>query len=138
MERLEQMFQLQRELQMRLDTPLVGDGLRARGLAISDATPGELADLTKWHKEFSLALMMEASELQDWIPWKHWSKQLGNKQDVPQFSEHHRHEVTMEIVDCFHFLINISLMWGITPSQLFDIFSTKNEINHARQNSGSY
>lgn len=139
MDRLWKMFELQRELQARLGTPLVGMDLRQSGRELDSMTEDERSTLTKWHKEFTLALMMESSELMDWSAWKHWSKRLGNKnEDVTPFSNEHRHEILLEIVDCFHFLINIALLYGVEPAEIFDVFENKNAINHKRQDGGTY
>jgi dimeric dUTPase (all-alpha-NTP-PPase superfamily) len=141
---LARMFELQKDLQRRLGTPLVGIEARERApisprtLALPWLSDDEKSNLRRWHKEFSLALMMESSELMDWSPWKTWSKQLGNKQQVAEFSNEHVTEVLFEVADCFHFLINICLVYGITPEDLFESFTNKNKVNHTRQDGGSY
>lgn len=118
---------------------MVGDGLRDSGLELSSVDDVGKRLITRWHKEFSLALMMEASELMDWSAWKHWSTQLGNKNhDVVPFTKTHVREIKMEIVDCLHFLVNLSLLYGISSDDLYLAFVEKNSINHKRQDSGSY
>lgn len=98
------------------------------------------AEFFKEHKEQSLAVMMEAAELMDWTPWKHWSKQVGNKMIAASevLSPVHRDEVAAEIVDTIKFLLNVSILWGITPVELVDHFRKKDDINHKRLNSGVY
>lgn len=139
MDRLREMFELQRALQSRLGTPLVGNEIRNAGRDFSTADESERETLTKWHKEFTLALMMEASELMDWSAWKHWSKRLGNKSDaVTPFTNEHRAEILLEVVDCFHFLINIALLYGVDPDEIYNVFLSKNAVNHQRQDGGKY
>lgn len=105
--------------------------------------PSELDDdskaiVVKWHKEYALALMMESAELMDWSPWKHWSKRLGNKQDIVQFSDRHRDEVLNELADIVCFLMNMCALWGIETQQLMRAVQLKTEVNHKRQASGTY
>jgi dimeric dUTPase (all-alpha-NTP-PPase superfamily) len=140
---LKRMFEMQHDLQARLGTPMIGDdarrkrgGIRINSLA--DLNETDRAVIKKWHKEFSLALMMEASELMDWSPWKHWSSRLGNKAEITFLGPDHLREVHMEIVDCFHFLIDLALLYGFTAEDLFETFAEKNAINHRRQDGGSY
>jgi len=136
-DRLDQVFDMQRGLQKRIGTPesvVSGASLKQAQFKHADA---EFEVLT-WHKEFTLSLMMEAAELMDWMPWKHWSKQLGNKEFVEPYGATHVSEVHLEIVDCLHFLVNLSLLWGLTPQRMFEIYQEKNAINAARQESGKY
>lgn len=41
-----------------------------------------------------------------------------------------------EIIDLWHFVINLSLASGMNSSELYKRFCTKNKINHTRQKQG--
>jgi len=56
--------------------------------------------------------------------WKSWKKNPA---------EYNRKEMLFEIVDAFHFLINIALFSGFDADKIFDAFLNKNKINHERQ-----
>jgi len=72
------------------------------------------------------ALFVELAEALQETPWKVWKK--GQVMDLGKFQE--------ELVDCWHFLINLSLAAGFTPETLFKAFIAKNEINFRRQKEG--
>jgi hypothetical protein len=76
----------------------------------------------KFISEQILALIVEAGEAIQETQWKSWKKmQVFNKE---KFKE--------EIIDCWHFLINISLT-VMTADEFYDLFVNKNEINIERQ-----
>jgi hypothetical protein len=94
--------------------------------------------LSKWTKEFGLCILMEASELIDWIPWKVWSKRAGNKAPVTLWSAEHAQEVRTELIDIFAFLVNLMILWGMKPEDVVRLTHEKVSINHERQNRGGY
>jgi len=40
--------------------------------------------------------------------------------------------VKLEIVDCFKYLLNLMLVWGMSPEELFDLFNEKSDIVEER------
>jgi len=67
--------------------------------------------------------LCEVLEQTAWKPWKESAK--TNK---PKAVE--------ELVDVFHFVINLMLCLGVTPQQLFELYQKKHEENIRRQNEG--
>jgi len=104
----------------------------------SPLTETERQIVNKWHKEYSLAIMMEAAELMDWSRWKHWSNQLGNKQPIELFSDQHRLEVRAELADLMCFILNFCAAWGISGQDLLDATMEKASVNVQRQETGRY
>lgn len=74
----------------------------------------------------SIALIDEVIEALRETPWKPWKR---NQQLNPdRFRE--------EIVDAWHFLINLSLCAGFDADTLAAAFKNKNVVNHKRQDKG--
>jgi len=65
----------------------------------------------------------EALEQTKWKPWK-TSAQINKK------------ELQNEIIDIWHFLINLTLASGLNPETLFNKFMDKHKINIKRQENG--
>lgn len=74
----------------------------------------------------TLALIDELLEALRETPWKPWKKQQVFNQDAFQ----------KEIVDAWHFLINLTLASGMTSDVLYDKFVEKNNENHKRNETG--
>lgn len=73
-----------------------------------------------------LAATDELHEILRETSWKPWSKKrFFNRQ---QYKE--------EMVDLFHFIMNLMLIGGITPEELLEGYAEKHEINIQRQKDG--
>lgn len=59
-------------------------------------------------------------EYQGWKDWKR--KKVTNEENL-----------LIEIVDLWHFIINLSLYLGYDSDEIYNGFLTKNKINHDRQ-----
>jgi len=71
----------------------------------------------------SIALIDEIMEALRETPWKPWKKhQIYNKENFKE-----------ELVDAWHFLINLSLASGMNANELYKRFERKNKKNHMRQ-----
>ena len=78
-----------------------------------------------------LALVEESIEILRETPYKNpdfvqfgWKKnQLGNEDKYKD-----------EIVDLFHFMMNLSIVVGMTSTEFFERYCKKNKINHERKN----
>jgi hypothetical protein len=143
-DRLAQMFRLQDELEQRTLktewTPPSEENWRPRldmpGYVLRGGTQQWV---TKWLGIWCTCLMQEIAELRDWTPWKHWSKQLGNKRtDVEPWTEEHVKEMQMEVVDAWHFLMAAALTLGMNADTFYRLYCEKNGINHERQDQGDY
>ena len=112
MDRLREMFRLQKELNRRI--------------GVDTDTMESLEEKTRWIKQYALCLDQELAELVDSVPWKHWKKNQAFDMD----------NLRVEIVDCFHFLISLAQVAGMTAEDVFDLYEDKNKVNHQRQDSG--
>lgn len=72
--------------------------------------------------ETVLALVDEVMEALRETPWKSWKKN----------ATYNKKEFRGEIVDIWHFIINLSLAAGFTPKSLHEAFMEKNKENHTR------
>lgn len=77
-------------------------------------------------KDQVLALQCELMEALQETPWKAWKK--NQVLDVKKLQN--------EIIDVWHFLINISMASGLDEKSLFELFMKKNRINNKRQDEG--
>lgn len=73
-----------------------------------------------------LALFDEIAEALREIPWKPWKENQGL--EVSKFR--------MELIDVFHFLINLFLLSGMNSREVINLFKNKNKINVKRQKDG--
>lgn len=73
-----------------------------------------------------LALVDESMEALREIPWKPWK--VNNTINLDNFR--------MELIDIFHFLINLFLYAGMSPQMVWDYFYLKNKTNVQRQKDG--
>ena len=85
----------------------------------------KLEEKERWTKEMVLAMMDELSEVLGQINWKHWK----NEQPVDEM------EVKYELIDLWHFLMNLMLVWGMKPEDVFSMYIAKNRENYKRQES---
>lgn len=73
----------------------------------------------------------ELMELLNWLPWKKHKKEYGR-----EITEDERRAAAEEVVDLFHFLLNMAILLEISPQMLYRLYVAKNEVNHARQDGG--
>jgi len=73
-----------------------------------------------------LALYDEIGEALREVPWKPWK--INQDFNVAKFK--------MELIDVFHFLINLFLLSGMEAKDVFETFIRKNKINVRRQKDG--
>lgn len=111
MDKLEEIFRLQQELNERI-------GVKTE--ALDDTAKAQ------WTLNYVLAMRQELSELVDSVPWKWWAK-------YQKFDEQN---AKVEIVDLFHFLVSLAQVYGMSPNDIYDAYLKKNQINHKRQDTG--
>ena len=104
---LKEMFQLQKELQTRLNNK-------------------DISLNAEYFKDHHLALENELHEALREIPWKPWKKQQKWNVDLCK----------NELVDAFHFFMNLCICVGMDDKELFGRYCKKNKINHERVNDG--
>lgn len=111
MDKLKEIFELQKELNERIGVNL--ENLSEEGK-------------TAWVLNYTRAMQQEMAELIDSVPWKWWAK-------YQKFDEQN---AKVEIIDLFHFLISLAQVMGMTSDDVYEAYLKKNKVNHERQNSG--
>jgi len=95
---------------------------------LSMATIPKDTKIIKWILEYCRALTHEVIEVEDACKYKFWDK--DKEVDVA--------DVRREIVDCWHFLIDISMAAGMDSNEVLRIYKLKNDVNIKRLESGTY
>lgn len=111
MDKLEEIFRLQEELNLRI-------GVDTRSMSEEGQA--------QWVLNYTRAMQQEMAELIDSVPWKWWAKyQTLDIQNA-----------RVEVVDLFHFLVSIAQVLGMTPDDVYNAYLKKNKVNHNRQETG--
>ena len=117
--RLETMLETQAKFQQRLDPNFF------------DKTLGERVAFIKEH---SIHLNQEINEmlyeLPFFKPWKDYSGMDEEAQGIAMA------KARMEMIDAWHFFMNIMLGLGFTADEFFEMYMNKNAENHKRQDEG--
>ncbi|MDR2806864.1 MAG: dUTPase [Puniceicoccales bacterium] len=108
MDKLEEMFELQMQLNARLH-------LDTHNLSREEKI--------EWILKYARAMQQELAELVDAVPWKWWKKQQ-------HFDEEN---AKVEVIDLMHFIISLGQVLGLTADDFYNIYLEKNKINHHRQ-----
>lgn len=114
-DRLDAMFTAQRDLQAQ-----------SFNHSMEDLVTGHPVLRINYFKENVLALTDELHEAMGEIGWKSWAKSNHFNED----------KVKGELVDAFHFFMNLCLAAGMTPDELFKRYRAKRAINVQRQADG--
>lgn len=77
----------------------------------------------EFRRDMILAAIDELTEALRETPWKPWKKQ----------QQYNKENFRKEIIDLWHFVINLSLAAEFTSQELFDEFNKKHQINNERQ-----
>lgn len=119
--RMQEIFKKQAELMTRL-------GLKVRtNKDLMLLKPEEANLLTQETTVLAFALEDEIHEFireLNWKPWKQTKKEVNIEL------------VQKELIDAWHFLIELSLMWGLNSENVADLYLQKNLENHKRQDGG--
>jgi dimeric dUTPase (all-alpha-NTP-PPase superfamily) len=111
MDKLEEIFQLQKKLNQRI------------GVNLDDLDEGQQ---TQWILNYTRAMQQELAELVDSVPWKWWAK----------YQKFDAQNVKVEIIDLFHFLISAAQVMGLSADDVYQSYLKKNKVNMERQESG--
>jgi dimeric dUTPase (all-alpha-NTP-PPase superfamily) len=115
-DRLAQMFALQ--LALESDVMYPGD------------FPSENIDRLKDQiRTVALALIVEVAESLQEAPWKPWAVSVGT-------SPFNKPAYTAELVDVWHFFINLCLLGNVTADDIYAGYMRKQRINRQRQLEG--
>ena len=83
-----------------------------------------------WTKEFITCIHQELAELMEELPWKHWKKYDRFKYDELN--------IKYELIDIFHFFLDLCLIWGLDGKELAQKYYAKNKLNFERQKDKRY
>lgn len=110
-DKLEEIFSLQDALNRRIGV---------------DMTAMDAEAQVTWILNYTRALQQELAELVDSVPWKWWAK----------YQNFDVQNARVEVVDCFHFLISLAQVLGMSAEDVHAAYCKKNRVNHERQDSG--
>jgi len=79
----------------------------------------------QWLRNYLRALQGEASELEQELLWKWWSKDQLDMQNI-----------RVEIVDLMHFLTSLALAAGLSADDFYRLYTAKHKVNQQRQDQG--
>lgn len=113
MDRLEEIFSLQKSLNQRIGVD-------------TDAIAGDPEKQKEWLLNYCRAISQETAELTDSVPWKWWAKY--QKADLAN--------AKVEVVDLLHFLVSAAQVLGMTAEEMHALYTKKHALNHQRQDSG--
>lgn len=103
--------------------------LESYGFDFKALSPEALMEYITWNVT---ALTVELGEVMNELPWKPWAKGRG------KLSQASRDRAVSELVDVAHFLANICCGLQVTDEEWDTRYREKQDINRARQASGSY
>lgn len=109
-DRLEEMLRLQAKLQERYT------GAHPRHLTNDD--------LKDYVRTMVLATTDELHEALREMPWKPWSATVFTSEKEDRYKD--------ELVDAFHFFMNLMLVVNMSADELFTRYLRKNDVNHGR------
>ncbi len=92
-------------------------------LKVGDLGPNGLPCI--WLRNYLTALEKECEELRAELPWKWWSKDEINMQNI-----------RVEIVDQLHFLVSLAQVAGLDAKELHRLYMAKHAVNNQRQDNG--
>lgn len=118
MDKLIEMFNTQKLLQQRLGT---FDKIK------------DDSDLQQFINQMTLAVHEEVVEMLKKSPYKNpnyvkFGWKTTQQWDIEMFK--------MELIDIWHFLMNLSLAVGMDADEFFNVYMKKNKENHERQDNG--
>jgi len=71
-----------------------------------------------------------------WKPWKKVYHEKAPNMTFESLTDDDKKELQMELIDIQHFLFNMMLAAGLTPSDLMNMYFAKNKENRERQKRG--
>ncbi len=130
---LEDIWPLQAELNKRAghDTRGLGEKLAAAEAdGSADQKGGVRLDVGRALKNYIDALSDECSEMQDCLSWKHW---YSEAKEGRQYELQDVQNARVEATDMLFFWISLCQLLGMTPDDVYRLYTKKLGINHKRQ-----
>jgi hypothetical protein len=134
----EELLNIQLQLQEKI-MPGFGEGIFNESLA--DKAKFLIANKHAMEEEYgemlnALGGMHDGIGSAAWKWWKKDNKEKASTMTLEDLSERDLIELKMEVVDKFHFFLNVMLKVGMTGGELYSYFQAKNRENINRQNNG--
>lgn len=135
-DQFDEILEMQKTLQLRIDpefcNPTESIASVARFLlgnkhALEDELSETMDALGGIHDGFGPAA---------WKWWKKDNKGIMENMVIADLSDRDTKELKMEVVDQFHFFMNQMIKIGMTGSELYSMYKSKNAENFNRQNNG--
>lgn len=79
----------------------------------------------KWMEKMIACMHNELEEVREWLPWKTWKHYDNFKLN--------KTEIKYEIIDLFFFLMEMVVIMGMDAEEFLQIYQSKLNINHDRQ-----
>jgi dimeric dUTPase (all-alpha-NTP-PPase superfamily) len=117
MDRLEEMLKMQEALQTKYN---------------GGERPGDMVGVARMNYVRTMVLATE-DELHEALretQWKPWSHHDGDRDNI------NRPAFLAEMIDAWHFYMNLLLVANITADEFFNEYLRKNGINHDREDNG--
>ena len=89
---------------------------------------GEVQKISQ-SKEMILCIIDELMEFMERLPWKHWRSYHCDAYS-PKPKE--KKEIQMELIDLWHFFMNLCELWGLDPKTFYNMYVAKNKENFDR------
>ncbi len=128
-DKLDRLFAMQAELNDRIFAKKdlrdrEGEVLTTAKLRAEAMRPelGPNSKVNEWLGKYLAALDDESRELREELPWKWWSKDYLDMQNI-----------RVEIIDQLHFWMSLALTAGLDADSVFNLYMQKNAVNHQRQ-----
>lgn len=112
MDKLDRMFELQESLNRKIGSH--------RDPGIPDT------DKAEWILNYARAMSQEIAELTDSVPWKWWAR----------YQRFDSQNAAVELIDILHFWISACQVMGLSPDDVFTLYTQKHEVNRNRQQKG--
>lgn len=111
MDKLQEIFDLQKSLNMRIgvDTDNMSDEERQ-----------------VWILNYARAMSQEIAELTDSVPWKWWAK----------YQQFDKQNARVEIIDMLHFLVSLAQVLEMNADDFHASYTRKHQVNLVRQDQG--
>lgn len=113
MDRLEEILNAQYLLQRHIN-----------GYDIEDQTTAQRIENIKLNVLAATAELHECLAEMSWKPWAKGEPRINHS------------AAAVEVIDAFHFMLNIMLHLGMTSDTIYDVYMNKNQVNHRRQDEG--
>lgn len=128
MDKLDEIIEMQKKLMDRLGVVSFDPNFRdERQIMREEEHSPKSYTIQEQTKNMLHAITCEIGEISDEINWKPWKNTRKNVDLDLLYAE---------LMDVFHFILEICIMWGMSAETIMEFYRAKNQINHERQDKG--